>query len=148
SIDYIGKSYKNIIKERLERKKMLLHHSKELTQKVLTILEQNAQDQEAQISEIIAQTPKLEAIYIIHAESGLQIGATRIHSEERYLYTPCKDGHDHSLREYYFIAKDSSRGDYLSSKYISKASGNMCRTYSARISLDKCDCIVCFDILA
>lgn len=148
SIEYIGKSYKNIIKEHIQRKKELLQSSSQLAQKVLTILEQNDADKEQKISEIIAETNKLEAIYIIHEQSGLQVGPTLIHSEERYLYTPCKDGHDHSLREYYFIAKESSRGDYLSSKYISKASGNMCRTYSARISLKECDYIVCFDILA
>ena len=80
-------------------------------------------------------------------EDGIQVGKTFIHAAERYLYNPTKEGHNHSLRDYYFITKDSSRGDYLGNRYISKASGNMCRTYSCKITISECSYIVCLDIL-
>ena len=84
---------------------------------------------------------------MIDEKTGIQVKETIIDAGRNILYKPTKDGHDHSLREYYFIAKESSRGNYLSSKYISKASGNMCRTFSAKTYLDSQSFIICFDIL-
>lgn len=99
------------------------------------------------IEDIIAQNNKIQAIYILDASNGMQIGKTVIHSDEKSIFKATKEGHDHSLRDYYFIAKESARKDYLSTKYISKASGSMCRTYSARVNMKDIDYIVCFDIL-
>lgn len=147
SIDYVGQMYKSMIKKYIDKKQQLFKNSQELTQKVLSILKQNRIESINMIKEIAVEDEKLEAIYMISEENGLQVGKTIMDVEDKSLYHPSNDGHDHSLREYYFIAKESSRGDYLSSKYISKASGNMCRTYSAKVDIDNYKYIVCFDIL-
>jgi hypothetical protein len=125
-----------------------LNNSKELTKQVLSILKNNSDSSIDNLYTIISKEELLEAIYIIDLQSGLQINETIIHNTTRSLYAPTNDGHDHSLKEYYFIAKNSSRGDYLSSKYISRATGNMCRTYSAKVKVNKKEYIVCFDIIA
>ena len=147
SIDYIGHRYKSTIKQDIHNKKELLKNFQGLSQKVLSVLEHNSIEDISQIDTIVLQNNKLEAIYIIDEKNGLQVGKTVIHSEEKSLYNPTKDGHDHSLSEYYFIAKESAKKEYLSCKYISKASGNMCRTYSSHIIVDGFKYIVCFDIL-
>lgn len=145
----IGESYKNILKNHLFKKDKLLNSSRDLTKKVLEILNNHhIKIVEKQLFEIIELEKKLEAIYIIEVKSGLQWGDTIINSFTKNLYAPTKENHDHSLKEYFFIAKNSSRGDYLSSKYISRASGNMCRTYSAKTTITNNEYIICFDILA
>lgn len=147
SIYYIGTKYKTIVNEIICKKKILLEKAQKFKNDVINLLETHTIKSIQKVEEVIEQNPKLQAIYIIGEESALQIGPTIIHAEEKHLFKATKDGSDHSLREYYFIAKDSSRGDYLSTKYISRASGNMCRTYSAKITLDESHYIVCFDIL-
>jgi len=147
SVDYISNRYRSMIKQDIHKKKELLSDFQDLTQKVLSVLEHNSIEDISRVDTIVLENSKLEAIYIIDEESGLQVGKTVIHSKKRALYTPTKDKHDHSLSEYYFLTKESSRQEYLSCKYISKASGNMCRTYSSSIIADGFKYIVCFDIL-
>lgn len=147
SIKNIGYTYKTIIKEEISKKQLLLDKSKILSKRVFDIIETQKIDNLVAIDEIFLENDKLEAIYLMNCEDGIQVGKTYINANERYLYKPTKEGHDHSLRDYYFIAKDSSRGDYLGNRYISKASGNMCRTYSSKISISDCSYIVCLDIL-
>ncbi len=146
-IDNVGNQYKNSVKELIKKKQALLQNSQQLAQKVLSTLEISGISDMSDINQIISQDDKLEAIYIIDSMSGIQIGDTLIDAQERHLYTPTKNGNDHSLKEYYFIANESLRGDYLSKRYISKASGHMCRTYASKITLNDVVYIVCFDIV-
>ncbi len=147
NIDNIGTEYKTRIRDHIKVKQSLLKNAQGLIQKILSILESCCVGCYQEIQDIICVDSKLEAIYLIDETSGIQIGKTVIQTEKRSLYNPSKDGHDHSLKEYYFIAKESVRGDYLSSKYISKASGNMCRTYSVKLVLNDFKYIICCDIL-
>ena len=146
-IDDIGKDYKASVNSYIMMKQSLLNNAHSLIKKIITILTKCSVDCLKEIQEIIAVDNTLEAIYLLDENTGVQVGKTVINKEGNTLYTPSKDGHDHSLKEYYFIAKESVRGDYLSSKYISKASGNMCRTYSVKIVLNNLKYIVCCDIL-
>lgn len=146
-IHYIGLKHKENTNTLIEKKKQLLTSSQDLTQKILSILEKKGIENSQEIEEIMLQDSKIQAIYIINASNGIQVGQTVIHSHEKTLFKATEEGHDHSLREYYFIAKESSNNDYLSTKYISKASGSMCRTYSARVEIKEISYIVCFDIV-
>ena len=147
SISSVGIIYKTITKEEISQKQQLLKKSKKLSEKVLEIIKTYSIDNIDAIEDMFLDNDKLEAIYLMNFEDGTQVGKTFINAAKRYLYNPTKAGHDHSLRDYYFIAKDSLRGDYLGNRYISKASGNMCRTYSSQIILGKSSYIVCLDIL-
>ena len=147
SINNIGDNYKTMVKNHINVKSSLLQESQTLTKNVLSILNSNTKNYIKNMENIILENKKLEAIYIIDFYTGLQFNDTIILIEENTLFNPTKDSHDHSLKEYYFIAKESSRGDYLSGKYISKASGNMCRTYSSGIVLNEKKYIICLDIL-
>lgn len=147
SIDTIGNRYKITIEEIIHTKQALLKKYQTVINSVTEVLQNSTQESSEQISDIIAKTDKLEAIYILNYETGVQAGDTYIDKQDRFLYNPAKCGHDHSLREYFFVTKESLREDYLSPKYLSKASGNMCRTYSSKIELEGVAYIVCCDIL-
>jgi EAL domain-containing protein (putative c-di-GMP-specific phosphodiesterase class I) len=147
NIEMVGNEYRFRVKEHITKKHKLLRNSQELAKKVMSVLEENGLEDEKAIDDIILQNDKLEAIYMLNELNGVQVGKTAILTEERFLYKPTQDGHDHSLKKYYFIAKESSRGDFLSSNYISKASGNMCRTYSSQIVLNGTKYILCLDVI-
>lgn len=147
-IQDVGYDYQSFLKNTLYKKQLLLKDSQALAKRILHIMKKDVTKSIAKIHKIILQDPKLEAFFLLDESTGKQFGETILDKrEEKKMFSPTKDGHDHSLKEYYFIAKDSSRGDYLSTKYISKATGNMCRTYSAKISLNASNYIVCLDIL-
>jgi EAL domain-containing protein (putative c-di-GMP-specific phosphodiesterase class I) len=147
SIEYIGRMYKGLIEEGMDEKKLLIAKSQKLLKQSVDILEENGFENVEKLEEIIDKNPKIQAIYLINEKDGLQVGETVIHSEEKYLFKPTKAGKDHTLREYYFITREATRGDYLSAKYVSKASGSICRTYAANINYKEKKYIICFDIL-
>ncbi len=147
SIDIIGNRYKTSIQERIHAKQELLRKYREVLSDIVDILKSSTKEVAQNMSFLISKNEKLEAIYIVNFETGVQIGDTYIDAQDRFLYNPVKDGYNHNLREYYFITKESLHGDYLSEKYLSKASGNMCKTYACKIELDGVSYIVCCDIL-
>jgi EAL domain-containing protein (putative c-di-GMP-specific phosphodiesterase class I) len=147
SMEYIGRMYKELVIEKMDTKRELLKKSEKLVQKVGDILEDKGVHNLELLDKLITQKSKIQAIYLIDEKSGMQVGDTVIHSEEKYLFKPTKAGKDHTLSEYYFIVKESLREDYLSSRYVSKASGSICRTYASKIEIQRVEYIVCFDIL-
>jgi len=147
SICDIGDDYTTIIKEHMEKKANLVQSSKKLTRKIINIINSNTIDYKQKIKNIIKKDEKLQAVYLLDT-NGNQIGDTIIEHQNNSLYNPTKNNHDHSLKEYYFITKESKKGNYLSGKYISKASGSMCRTYSTKVNINEYEYIVCFDIIA
>jgi len=147
SMEYIGRMSKDLFMEKMETKRDLLEKSQTLVKKVGDILEDKGVHNLELLDKLITQKSKIQAIYLIDEKSGIQVGDTVIHSEEKYLFKPTKAGKDHTLSKYYFIVKESQRGDYLSAKYVSKASGSICRTYACKIEIQRVEYIVCFDIL-
>lgn len=147
SIDYIARMHRDAISEKMQAKKALIEKCRALSNKVVSILEEKGLESTSILDEMITPSSKIQAIYVIDEESGIQVGDTVIHSEEKHLFKPTKSGKDHTLSEYYFILKESSREEYLSKKYVSKASGSICRTYSVQVLIQELSHILCFDIL-
>ena len=146
SITDIGKQYKKNIHNLINHKKIILDQSQELSKQITSIFNNQNLNLLKKLKVIISEHDKLEAIYTINLNTGLQKNDTIINIKESTLFNPSRDGHDHNLKEYYFIAKHSSRCNYLSTTYVSKASGNMCRTYSSIVQIDNIRYILCLDI--
>ncbi len=147
-INEIQKGYKLLLQDYYEKEKKLLKRSKKIIKKTLDILNSDTKDYRKQITKIIQNDSHIEAIYLLDLETGLQIGDTIIEEiNQRLLYSPTNDGHDHSFKEYYLYTKDSKNKEYLTDKYISKATGNMCNTYCLKIKLQEVDYILCCDIV-
>ena len=146
SIEDIGKSYQENISNIINHKKQILIESQNFTEKLAIIFNQNSHNSTDEVNNMISNYQKVEAIYTIDFNTGIQKNDTIITVKENTLFNATKDGHDHTLKEYYFMAKNSSRCDYLSDTYISKASGNMCITYSSIITIQNTKYILCLDI--
>jgi EAL domain-containing protein (putative c-di-GMP-specific phosphodiesterase class I) len=88
----------------------------------------------------------LEAIYLIDVKTSKQIHDTSIKSiNDRFK--PSKNGDEHYLKEYYYITLESKQGIFLSEKYISYASGNICKTFAKKFELENESYIICLDII-
>jgi len=147
-INQIGNDYKKKISNTIDKKRVIFQDSENLAKKILNIYNKYYENSEEQLREIIDGHKHLEAIYKIDYHTGLQYKDTLININESILFKPTKHNDDHSLKEYYFIAKNSSHCNYLSTKYVSKASGNMCRTYSSIVNIKDTKFILCLDIIS
>lgn len=88
----------------------------------------------------------LEAIYLIDVKTSKQVHDTSIKSiNDRFK--PSKNGDEHYLKEYYYITLESKQGIFLSEKYISYASGNICKTFAKKFELENESYIICLDII-
>ena len=73
-----------------------------------------------------------ECAYILD-EQGIQVSNTLFSSDNRnhrhrLMFYPAVKGVDHSLKKYYYKLMNSREGKYLSSPYVSHATGNVCIT--------------------
>ena len=89
----------------------------------------------------------IEAIYLIDANSSKQINDTIINENVNEMFRPTKDGDEHYLKEYYYITLESKQGIFLSQKYISYATGNICKTFAKKFILENKIYILCLDIV-
>lgn len=102
--------------------------------------------EKSRIYQLMDRYKKIEAVYLLDA-SGIQVGDTIIQNESSSLFYSTQDGSDHIFKEYYSALLDSYKDFHLTKSYISKASGNLCVTYSKRISLEGEQYILCIDLI-
>ena len=127
----------------MQHKEFLIENAKAYTQ---TIIDAITQAQDLDLSHFLKEFEPIEAIYCIDATTGSQIGDTFICTDTNEFFHPAKAGDSHALKEYFYITKESKRGNYLSQKYISRASGRMCRTFAQKFSHDNAEKILCLDL--
>ncbi|RXJ88204.1 EAL domain-containing protein [Arcobacter sp. CECT 8985] len=148
-ISNIGLEYKKAVQCHIKTKKKLFKKMKDLTKNILTLISYEENFYLERARSIIGSYELIEAIYIIDFNTGNQVNDTITkNSISSSLYKASKHNEDHSLKEYFYITKESKSKEFLSQKYISKASGNMCRTYAKVILINSQSFIICFDILA
>lgn len=91
-----------------------------------------------QITNYLKEYKYIECIYLINSD-GRQISETFIDNDivldlDRNLFSPATKGDDHSLKQYFYQLKISHSNHYISTKYVSIATGNRCKTISAYIN--------------
>ena len=89
----------------------------------------------------------IEAIYLIDAKSSRQIHNTIMSDSRDKIFKPTVHGDEHYLKEYYYITIESKRGVFLSSKYVSYATGNICKTFAKKFEIAGKSYILCLDIV-
>ena len=93
------------------------------------------------------QLDDIEAIYLIDVLTSKQLMDTIIQKSENELFLASCDGEEHFLKEYYYITLETKQGIYLSQRYISYATGNICKTFAKKIFLNQKEYILCLDII-
>ena len=108
---------------------------------------------EHRLKHAIAKESQIECMYILNSK-GTQISNTVLKSDyktkhKNVLFSPAAKGADHSLKAYYYHLVANNNRNYISHKYMSMATGNMCITLSQRyINADGDTNILCIDFLA
>jgi len=139
----IGEKHTQNVKASMQYKEFLIQSAKTYTS---TIIEKIKTSQPSDLYEFLNEFDSLEAIYCIDATSGIQEGKTYISADTNEFFQPARNGDNHALKEYFYITKESKRGNYLSQKYISRASGRMCRTFAQKFILNDEEKILCLDL--
>lgn len=145
-IEKIRIKHGQYLKEIMLSNRALFLEASSITDQIVKKLNRETLLDNSLVQEILTKNGGIEALYIIEVRSAQQIGKTLFLAEEKGFYEPSVSGDDHSLKEYFYICKNSKDGDYMSKKYISAASGNLCKTYSKKVSLEQNEYIVCLDI--
>lgn len=142
----VGNIHKMYLKDIMVQKDDLMSKAKNISEKIILTIYDNEDKHHNEIINILKKEKIVEAIYYIDNHNSRQIGKTILLTEQRGFYEPTNDGEDHSLKEYYFICKNSKDGTYISQKYISSASGNICRTFAKRFLHNSKEIILCLDL--
>lgn len=138
-----------LIKEHKLKKEQLIQNTQEYSNYIIDKLRQltliNFSNEE--FKDFMNKELKLEAMYLIDYHDATQVGETLLSGKVKKFYSPAKNGDSHYLKEYYYITKSSREQSFLSQKYISNATGNMCRTFAKKFNYEGNEYILCLDIL-
>jgi len=109
------------------------------------------QSADAILAREIEKLGDVECLYVINGE-GRQLSHTivnpKILVEQDENFTPALPGEDYSSKKYFRRAMKNRRELYISPEYISKATGNLCKTIScAYRGADGRDYVICIDLL-
>ena len=148
-IKTISQLNESMIQEHKQKKEKLLHHTHEYSNYIIEKLKQLSLSNFSndKFKDFMNKELKLEAMYLIDYHDATQVGETLLSGKVKKFYSPAKNGDSHYLKEYYYLTKSSKEQSFLSQKYISNATGNMCRTFAKRFNYDNNEYILCLDIL-
>lgn len=138
-----------MIKEHKLKKERLLQNTHEYSNYIIDKLRQLSLTNFSndKFKDFMNKELKLEAMYLIDYHDATQVGETLLSGKVKKFYSPAKNGDSHYLKEYYYITKSSKEQSFLSQKYISNATGNMCRTFAKKFNYENHEYILCLDIL-
>ena len=142
-IERIGHQHTNNMKASMQKKEDLIVNAKQYAGIIIDAL---LEDKKVDIYTFLEHYKAIEAIYRIDARMGIQEDDTVININIQEFFRPAQAGESHALKEYFYITKESKRGNYLSQKYISRASGKMCRTFAQKFYLNGEEKIICLDL--
>jgi EAL domain-containing protein (putative c-di-GMP-specific phosphodiesterase class I) len=107
----------------------------------------NISDSNNILKEAFLFSKDIEASYLIDSKTSKQINDTIISKQIKRKFRPSENGDEHYLKEYFYITKESIHGRFLSKKYISYATSNICKTFAKKFLLDDKEYIICVDIV-
>ena len=144
-MDAIGHTFARSVQAKIERRSQTLTRAETLASHIHASIQSCPLPLwHEQLQNAAQLDDRLEAIYFLDAE-GRQIGDTIMLCETRSFFEPAQHGSDHSLKEYFYLTRATLDSTYLTKRYISLASGNMCRTYARKTRHGDETIIVCID---
>ena len=136
---------------RFTRRKLMYKRYNDIASRITAAVEMSdPATYEVILESALMRFPLAECAYVIH-ESGRQITRTVVnptHSQRRRtpLFGPAPAGGNQSAKDYFMYLGKNQR-HFVTSPYVSVASGNVCVTISNRVSLASGESfVVCVDI--
>ncbi len=137
--------------QKFNEKKLKYQHYNEIASRITAVIQMSdPQRYEETLEQALARFPAAECAYVIH-ESGRQITRTVLNPilpqrRRTALFGPAAAGGNQSAKDYFmYLGKNQRR--YVTSPYVSVASGNVCITISNRVTQPSGNSyVVCVDI--
>jgi EAL domain-containing protein (putative c-di-GMP-specific phosphodiesterase class I) len=145
-MNIVGHKHRFYLESTIKIKRKSFLEASEISQNLISIIDDQEITQNQKVIEFVQGEKRIEALYLIDVDISKQIGDTLFMAEQKGFYMPSVHGEDHSLKEYFYICKDSKDGKFISPKYISSASGNVCRTFTQKFFHDSKELILCLDL--
>lgn len=151
-IENIGKIFKKRIIKSMTQKRKTINKFDLIALKMISNIKK-VEKFSLDLLETYKKYKEIEAIYLIDASTSKQISDTIICNNSNNANNSnntciaSKNGEEHYLKEYYYITLESISGIYLSQNYISYASGNICKTFAKKFSIENKFYIICLDIV-
>lgn len=145
-IIHMGNVFKESILKGIKRKREAIENYNIISSKIINRIEY-IPNCTSIIKEEFHNYDEIEAIYLIDEESSKQIHNTVMNENLNSRFKPTKCGDEHYLKEYYYITQESKKGISLSQKYISFASGNICKTFAKKFENNNKSYILCMDLV-
>ncbi len=142
----VGYKHRYYLESTIKLKRKSFLEASDISQKIISMINNKEISKNREVLEVVKNEKKIEALYLIDVKESKQVGNTIIMAKQKGFYEPSEDGEDHSLKEYFYICKNSKDGKFISEKYISSASGNMCRTFTKKFLYDSREFIRCLDL--
>ena len=142
----IGSIFKEHIISTIKQKREMILNYNLLIESMITRMNNISSAQDI-LKDEFSSNEDIEAIYLIDSKNSKQINDTIISKVINKKFHPTKCGDEHYLKEYYYITKESAHGWFLSEKYISYATGSICKTFSKIFSINDREYIICIDIV-
>ena len=141
----MGDTFKNSIIEGIKRKRVIINSYESVIKNIINKIDTIESCNKIIQNEFVKYS-NIEAIYLIDERSSKQIHDTVMNESFNSRFKPTKEGEEHYLKEYYYITQESKKGIFLSQKYISFASGNICKTFAKKFEKNNQSYILCLDI--
>ena len=132
-------------------RKLMYKRYNDIASQITAVVEMsNPAAYETMIEKALERFPPAECAYVIH-ESGRQLtravfNPMRSHRRRTALFGPSPAGGNQSAKEYFMYLGRNQR-HYVTTPYVSVATGNVCVTISNRVSLSSGESyVVCVDI--
>lgn len=142
----VGKSFKTNNMARINRKRESIEKFNLIANILIDRIE-NISKSVCALEDEFKKYSDIEAIYLIDGSSSKQINDTIMDLSSDSMFKPTMHGEEHFLKEYYYITIESKRGIYLSQKYVSYATGNVCKTFAKKFKVSDKEYILCLDIV-
>lgn len=129
-----ARAYRDFTVNAIARRKAQHARYEQVVRQLFKELSRVSQDRfDELLGQLIALHPALECIYVLDPE-GRQISRTvcaagKLVNQRKRLFQPSARGSDQSMKDYYLLLT-AGLNRYVSSPYISLASGNLCITIS------------------
>lgn len=133
------------------RRRENVRHMEVLDRLLKALYGESADRLDGVLADFVNAIASLECLYVMDAH-GRQITPTVAWQHQREsvkssLFAPAQMGADHSLKDYFLGLQLSARDRFVSDPYVSLASGNLCRTLTARFTdAEGAEAVLCVDI--
>ena len=128
-------SYKSSMEKAGKSKRILMDKLNSVSSDILSKLSgASPETVEGTLRNFISKKKDIECMYVLDGR-GVQLSKTIFKTDsarknKNVLFSPVDKGGDHSLKGYYYHLVNNSNKNYISHKYMSMATGNMCITLS------------------